>query len=151
MRRQRVPLLAVLLIVATLLTVLSARSSDAAGGPLGGSADPGSRFITEPVLRALLDESPWPAYLHDAVVYVARCESGLRDLSIMLMDTQALHVSEREHSVGLMQINTKIYDRLAESLDLTDAADNLIGAYIVWLDNGKTFEPWSCAPPGTRR
>ena len=137
-RRPNLPLAVLALVLGILIATATV---DGSGTP----ARHDSRFITEPQLEALLAASPWQAVLWPSVIRIARCESSLRDLSITLMDTLAHRVTLREDSRGLMQINVKAWPRLERSLDLFDPADNLIGAYVIYLSRGGSFLDWSCA------
>ena len=132
-----IPLLALVALIALLVSL-----SPAGGNESAERHD--SRFITEPQLETLVADSLFPEWTHATVARIARCESSLRGLSITLLDTQARRVSDVEDSKGLMQVNTRVYSRLDEALDLFNPVENLMGAYIVWLDNGKRFDPWSC-------
>lgn len=135
-----VPLLALALIAGLILSF----------APIHGAGSPErheSRFLTVPQVEALIAQSPWPEYLWDDVLRVAACESAKRGLTITLFDTQARNLNlPREDSRGLLQINTTVYGHLQPSLDLYDPLDNLVAGLIVWMDNGKSFSPWSCRP-----
>lgn len=126
-------------------------SSDVPDAPLAGS-EAAARYAAEPhddadatspeaasaLTRSdLLDAlaaSPWPSHLWEAVVDIAYCESRF----------DALAVGDQGQSFGLMQVHAPAHPRLVRSFDLLDARDNLAAAYVVYLEAGGSFRPWSC-------
>ena len=91
--------------------------------------------LTEAEVYALLAESPWPERLWDQVVAISWCESRWTP------DEDG----DGGESTGLMQVHVPAQPRIARTFDLTDGRSNLIAAYIVYLEAGSSFWPWSCA------
>ncbi len=102
---------------------------------------PSSQFLTEAQLRAALAESPWPPALHDEVIALAWCESGLRGRSLRLFNSAA--VGDAGKAFGLLQINVR-WNPWASYLDLEDPRVNLLVGWAIWMEAGRSFVRWSC-------
>ena len=87
-------------------------------------------------VQAALRRSPWPQYLHDEVMKVVECESGNFDPRAVGDDGMAL---------GVLQIRTDYHPKLAR-LNLFDPDINLLAGYVIFLEAGRTWNPWSCKP-----
>ena len=141
MLHPRVPLAVLLLILVILLATLSRTGAAPTVAPVEDGP-----IITVGQLREALEESPWPAQLHDDVVAIARCESGLRfpGERPYLLNTEARGDHDRAH--GVMQIRVDVHGRLSRVFDLDDVRENLIAAYLIYLEANRSFAPWSCRP-----
>lgn len=81
-----------------------------------------------------LAESPWPRELWGDVTEIAYCES--RHLPHVIGDGGLAY--------GLLQIREDYWPRLVRSFDLLDPRDNLAAGWVVFLEAGRSFAPWSC-------
>ena len=81
-----------------------------------------------------LAESPWPRDLWGDVAAIAYCES--RHLPHVIGDGGLAH--------GLLQIREDYWPRLVRSFDLLDPRENLAAGWVVFLEAGRSFDPWSC-------
>ncbi len=80
------------------------------------------------------EQSLWPAYMKDKVMGVAMCESSLR-----------WYISgDQGRAVGYMQVRKDYHPKKAQIFDLYE--DNLNVAYIIYLEAGRSWDPWSCKP-----
>jgi len=80
------------------------------------------------------EQSLWPAYMRDKVMSVAMCESSLR-----------WYISgDQGRAVGYMQIRKDYHPKKSQVFDLHE--DNLTVAYIIYLEAGRSWDPWSCKP-----
>ena len=102
--------------------------------PVEATAIPVVYPAEESWMRQVLDESPWPAELHDEVVEIAFCESSWNPAA----------VGDDGLALGLMQVRTDYHAALAEKYDLLSPSDNLIAAWAIYVQAQETFRPWSC-------
>ena len=82
-----------------------------------------------------LKRSPWPLWLHGQVIKVAMCESSHNPDA----------VGDDGMALGLLQIRTDYHPKLAR-LNLFDPDINLLAGYVIFLEAGRTWNPWSCKP-----
>lgn len=96
-------------------------------------------------LRADLARSLWPARYHDTVVQITLCESGTDALKVGRKTT--FNVAARGDqglAHGLLQIRVDLHPRVDRIFELDDPVQNLNAGYVVFLEAGKWFGPWSC-------
>tara|TARA_R110000751_G_scaffold20837_3_gene60629 strand:- start:4136 stop:4690 length:555 start_codon:yes stop_codon:yes gene_type:complete len=86
------------------------------------------------------ENSPWPSYMYHKVESVAFCESSLAWYSSGDFN------GERFLAIGYMQIRRDYHPRLDNTFNLYNGADNLTAAYIIYLEAGRSWRPWSCKP-----
>ena len=91
-------------------------------------------IATEAWLLSLLSGSLWLEYLWDEVIAIAECESRFKPWA----------VGDDGRAVGLMQIRADVHSGIADNFDLYNENDNLSAAWVVYLEAGKSFKPWSC-------
>ena len=96
---------------------------------------PAALATPEQRVRALLARSPWPPYLHAQALAVIGCESRYT------VDA----IGDEGLALGLFQIRTDWHARLAR-MDLLDPHQNLIAGYIIYLQAGRSWGPWTCQP-----
>jgi hypothetical protein len=96
---------------------------------------PAALATPEQRVRALLARSPWPPYLHAQALAVIGCESTYNPNA----------VGDDGLALGLLQIRTDYHPRLAR-WDLLDPHQNLIAGYVVYLQSGGSWDPWTCKP-----
>lgn len=105
-------------------------------------ADTGRRWVTDEEFEAALASSPWPRERWPPVVAIARCESpanvGGQRVGI------ALDLVGAWGEVGPMQVLPSAHGNVARAFDLGALGDNLAAAYVVFLEAGSSFGPWSC-------
>lgn len=82
-----------------------------------------------------LERSPWPRWLRSQALSVIECESTYN----------ASAVGDDGLALGLLQIRTDYHPKLAR-LDLLDPQQNLFAGYIIYLEAGRSWSPWSCQP-----
>lgn len=94
----------------------------------------------------LLGRTPWPVHLWPAVFALVSCESPAEEG----VDAQAIG---DEHLIpltgpshGLVQINLSAWPQYARSYDLLDPHQNLLAAWGIYVESGRSFGPWSCKP-----
>ena len=80
--------------------------------------------------------SPWPSYMYHKVESVAFCESSLRWYA----------TGDQGRALGYMQIRKDYHPRLDNTFSLYNGKDNLTAAYIIYLEAGRSWKPWSCKP-----
>jgi len=80
--------------------------------------------------------SPWPSYMYHKVESVAFCESSLRWYA----------TGDQGRALGYMQIRKDYHPRLDNTFSLYNGKDNLTAAYIIYLEAGRSWRPWSCKP-----
>ena len=80
--------------------------------------------------------SPWPSYMYDKVESVAFCESSLRWYA----------TGDNQLALGYMQVRKDYHPRLHNTFNLYNGAENLTAAYIIYLEAGRSWRPWSCKP-----
>jgi len=80
--------------------------------------------------------SPWPSYMYHKVESVAFCESSLRWYA----------TGDQGRALGYMQIRKDYHPRLDNTFSLYNGAENLTAAYIIYLEAGRSWRPWSCKP-----
>ena len=80
--------------------------------------------------------SPWPSYMYHKVESVAFCESSLRWYA----------TGDQGRALGYMQIRKDYHPRLDNTFSLYNGAENLTAAYIIYLEAGRSWKPWSCKP-----
>ena len=80
--------------------------------------------------------SPWPSYMYHKVESVAFCESSLRWYA----------TGDQGRALGYMQIRKDYHPRLYNTFSLYNGKDNLTAAYIIYLEAGRSWRPWSCKP-----
>ena len=101
---------------------------------------------------AVIARTPWPDSLWYDVWLIASCESvvsvtdpateRLRISATAIGDT---HFATTGPSHGGLQINIAEWPLLLRSFDLLDLHDNLVAGYILFLEVGRSFHPWTCA------
>ena len=79
---------------------------------------------------------PWPSYMYHKVESVAFCESSLRWYA----------TGDQGRALGYMQIRKDYHPRLDNTFSLYNGAENLTAAYIIYLEAGRSWKPWSCKP-----
>ena len=80
--------------------------------------------------------SPWPSYMYHKVESVAFCESSLRWYA----------TGDQGRALGYMQIRKDYHPRLDNTFSLYNGVENLTAAYIIYLEAGRSWRPWSCKP-----
>ena len=80
--------------------------------------------------------SPWPSYMYHKVESVAFCESSLLWYA----------TGDQGRALGYMQIRKDYHPRLDNTFSLYNGAENLTAAYIIYLEAGRSWRPWSCKP-----
>ena len=80
--------------------------------------------------------SPWTSYMYHKVESVAFCESSLRWYA----------TGDQGRALGYMQIRKDYHPRLDNTFSLYNGKDNLTAAYIIYLEAGRSWKPWSCKP-----
>ena len=80
--------------------------------------------------------SPWPSYMYHKVESVAFCESSLRWYA----------TGDQGRALGYMQIRKDYHPRLYNTFSLYNGKDNLTADYIIYLEAGRSWKPWSCKP-----
>ena len=80
--------------------------------------------------------SPWPSYMYHKVESGAFCESSLRWYA----------TGDLGRALGYMQIRKDYHPRLDNTFSLYNGAENLTAAYIIYLEAGRSWRPWSCKP-----
>jgi hypothetical protein len=86
-------------------------------------------------VREYLKRSPWPRWLHAQALAVIACESTYNPNAI----------GDDGLAFGLLQIRTDYHPQLA-LMDLLDPQQNLLAAYVIYLQAGRSWSPWSCQP-----
>lgn len=86
------------------------------------------------------ENSPWPRYMYHKVESVAFCESSLAWYSSGDFN------GERFLAIGYMQIRRDYHPRLDNTFNLYNGTENLTAAYIIYLEAGRSWRPWSCKP-----
>jgi hypothetical protein len=93
---------------------------------------------TERWFRDLLKGSVWPERYHSALIEIARCESQFNPAALGDYDEDG-----EPQAVGLMQVRKDYHPRLL-GLGLSNGNANLVAAYVVFLEAGRSFRPWAC-------
>jgi len=103
------------------------------------------RYYNTAALIEILSDTPWPVHLWPTLFQIMACESPAEDGvdALAVGDTQFLLTGP---SLGLVQINIAEWPHLARSYDLLDPRENLKAAWSLYLEAGREFTPWSCAP-----
>ena len=96
---------------------------------------PAALATPEQRVRELLKRSPWPYWLHAQALAVIGCESTYNPNA----------VGDDGLALGLLQIRIDWHPRIAR-MDLLDPHENLIAGYIIYLQAGGSWAPWSCQP-----
>jgi hypothetical protein len=86
-------------------------------------------------VREYLKRSPWPRWLHAQALAVIACESTYNPNG----------VGDDGLALGLFQVRTDYHPKLSR-LDLFDPQENLLAGYIIWLEAGRSWNPWTCQP-----
>lgn len=98
-------------------------------------------YVTEAELRAALQRSPWPDRLHEAVIARTFCEAPAVDgIRVLGVDPE---IENGDH-IGVLQVARSQHPNLVRSFDLADLHDGLTAAYVIYLEAGGSFWPWSC-------
>jgi len=86
-------------------------------------------------VREYLKRSPWPRWLHAQALAVIACESTFNPNAI----------GDDGLALGLLQIRTDYHPQLA-LMDLLDPQQNLLAGYVIYLEAGRSWSPWTCQP-----
>jgi hypothetical protein len=103
-------------------------------GVASSSAPLSSVLTPADAFAQALASSPWPRHLWPTLTEIARCESQF----------DPSQVGDSGRSFGALQVHAPAWPRLVRSFDLLDLSDNLAAAWIVYIEAGHSFEPWSC-------
>ena len=81
-------------------------------------------------------QSLWDESLRAKVLRLAFCESTVR------------HYQNGDHgrAQGYLQVRVDIHKKIASTFELNTPVGGLNGGYLVFLEAGRSFEPWSCKP-----
>jgi hypothetical protein len=88
----------------------------------------------EAAFARALNSSPWPAHLWPELTEIARCESQF----------DPSQVGDSGRSFGALQVHAPAWPRLVRAFDLLDLQGNLAAGWIVYVEAGHSFAPWSC-------
>lgn len=113
------------------------------------SAESARRFYDVEALLPVLGRTPWPVTLWTPLLERVGCESASSDPDHAgEVDARAEGDTDlaplRGPSRGITQINIAAHPHLARTFDLYDPWEALIAAYIVYVEAGYSFSPWSC-------
>lgn len=103
------------------------------------------RFYTAAEFMAVAGTTPWPVHEWPTLwTMFSGCESpATTDDGIPRIDSLA--VGDHGLAWGAGQIRIDAHPALARTFDLLNLRDNLVAAYIVWIEAGSSYAPWSCA------
>jgi hypothetical protein len=102
-------------------------------GGVSTSASP-TTSTHEEAFALAVESSPWPAHLWATLTEIARCESRF----------DPSQVGDSGRSLGVLQVHTPAWPHLERAFDLLDLGDNLAAGWIIYVEAGRTFAPWSC-------
>jgi hypothetical protein len=97
-------------------------------------AMPGYMSYRIDLFNEAYSQSLWPESLRAKVLRLAFCESTIR------------HYQNGDHgrAQGYLQVRVDIHKKIAAAFELNTPVGGLNGGYLVFLESGRSFDPWSC-------
>jgi len=93
-------------------------------------------ILTESEVKSYLSNAGFKGVALNYATQICYCESGY--------NTNALNLTSREDSRGLMQINVIAHPEYS-NLDLFNPGTNCMVAYQIYQESGNNFGAWTCA------